>query len=487
MKNRYITTLILAAAAGTGIEAQQIASVPKLVVNIAVEQLDAGIVDERDSYTNNKLRAIIQNSIVYTSAEYPFSPVDRASAIAALSTGTTPYYNNIVGCQWLDRSTLRPVSCVDDSDYAGIFTQAKSSPSHLQTSTIGDELKVRTAGKAVVYSIAENRDAAILSAGHAANGAMWMDDGENKGWCTSTYYYKEPPKWMEAYHKLDIPSDKTTNDRIIDAALQCVRSNAMGFDYTTDMLFVTLSANKTTISATGNKAKRGKRGSRQQSTAMATSDISRDISRLVESIEQASGPDNVLFVITGTGTSNETPASISEYRIPSGTFYINRTANLLNMYLGAIYGEGKYVISFYNNHIYLDNKLIDNRRISRKDMLERAQTFLVQCAGVKKVYTSDELLTTHNSGTEKIRNGYSLTGCGDIIIETAPGWQLLNEENNQNYSSRMNFTPIPIIIYGCSVKPQRIYTTVTLDRIAPTIAKTIRIRAPNACQSHPLF
>ena len=45
----------------------------------------------------------------------------------------------------------------------------------------------------------------------------------------------------------------------------------------------------------------------------------------------------------------------------------------------------------------------------------------------------------------------------------------------------------PIIFYGTGVKPGRISTVVSTDRIAPTISKAIRIRAPNGCRSLPLF
>jgi len=75
---------------------------------------------------------------------------------------------------------------------------------------------------------------------------------------------------------------------------------------------------------------------------------------------------------------------------------------------------------------------------------------------------------------------------GDLIIEVAPGWQLLNEDNQDNYIARASFVPFPIILYGMGIKPQRVTTPVSVDRIAPTIAKSIQIRAPNACKVSPL-
>lgn len=59
---------------------------------------------------------------------------------------------------------------------------------------MGDELKVATEGKSLVYAVAPFRDAAILTAGHAADGAVWIDDHTGL-WCSSSYYGKTLPTW----------------------------------------------------------------------------------------------------------------------------------------------------------------------------------------------------------------------------------------------------------------------------------------------------
>ena len=191
-------------------------------------------------------------------------------------------------------------------------------------------------------------------------------------------------------------------------------------------------------------------------------------------------------MITSTGYAEETATDLSKYRIPTGTFYINRTANLLNMYLSAIYGQGRYAEACYHNQIYLNHKLIEQKKLSLNDVLSRSQEFLVLSAGVSDVYTTDRLLAGNND-ILKIRNGFNPNLNGDITIEVKPGWKLLNEDTQETYTSRAGFVPFPIIIYGAGTKPQRINTQVTVDRIAPTIAKSIRIRAPNACSAAPLF
>uniref|UniRef100_UPI004027C156 hypothetical protein n=1 Tax=Prevotella sp. TaxID=59823 RepID=UPI004027C156 len=110
----------------------------------------------------------------------------------------------------------------------------------------------------------------------------------------------------------------------------------------------------------------------------------------------------------------------------------------------------------------------------------------MQSAGVADVYTSERLLSG-NSDIQKIRAGYNPILSGDIIINVAPGWRLLNENTQQTSMSRAGVVPFPIVFFGDGIKHERIKEPVTVDRIAPTIAKTIRIRAPNACSVAPLF
>ena len=195
----------------------------------------------------------------------------------------------------------------------------------------------------------------------------------------------------------------------------------------------------------------------------------------------------MLFVVTSTGCSDAESANYEKYRIPTGTFYMNRSANLLNMYLGAIWGQGRYVESCFRNQMFLNQKLLESKRISMNDACQRAQEFLAQLSGVRNVYSGLQLLTNINDQTQKIRNGYNASHCGDILIEVSPGWKLYNEDNQDTQLSRASFVQFPIIFYGGGTKAGRISDHVTVDRIAPTIAKSIRIRAPNACSSEPLF
>jgi hypothetical protein len=524
MTNKYLY-LTLLAVLGFKVDASGQKSeggAPRLVVSIAIDQLRSDYLEAfAPLYLPDGFKRLLGEGLVYQNATYPFTPVDRASAIAAIGTGVTPYYNSIVGERWLNRETLRPVNCVDDEKHGGLQTTLTASPSQLGTSTIGDELKVATGGKGLVFAIAPERDAAVLAGGHAANGAFWIDDS-NGEWCSSKYYFDTLPAWLTAYNGMHSPAktiqetvwepsnylvgnfsyfmqtgmqkpfkhnftgsqrytlykaSALVNADVTELAKQCIASNGLGIDRVTDLLCLTYYAgnfNHRTVTECQIEL---------QDTYVR---LDQELSRLINHIEQQIGKERVLFVITSTGHTDEESADYEKYRIPTGTFYMNRTANLMNMYFGALWGNGKYVEAHFHNHIFLNHRLLEVKKVSMAEATSRAQEFLVQFSGVRNVYTSLQLLTGNNENLYKTRNGFNPERCGDIIIETAPGWRLIDEDTQENQLTRASFVPFPIIFFGAGTRADHVTLPVTTDRIAPTIARAIRIRAPNACSAEPL-
>jgi hypothetical protein len=508
MKNK-VSLIILAAFAACGAMAQN--SAPRLVVNITVDRLRTDYLESfMPLYGNSGLRKMLAEGTICTNGSIPFIPNDRASAIAAISTGTTPYYNGITGLRWLDRRTLRTVSCTDND------------AANLTSSTLCDELKIASAGKAIVCAVSPFRDAAELSTGHLADGVYWIND-QNGQWISSTYYTKSSPSWLTSYNNLYAPTqnvkqtwvpdntlsgqfnylsgkklDKTfkhsfkgeyqfkefitsalVNEYVTNMALQCIASNGMGIDDISDILNITYYA------GTFNDKPVKDCQMELQDTYVR---LDKDISNLISSLEKRIGKERILFVLTSTGCDDEEQIDYAKYGIPSGTFYINRTANLMNLYFGALYGQGRYVDGCFRNEIFLNHQLFEQKRVSFSDALDRAHEFLLQAQGVKDVFTFTRLMQADDSPLlNKIRGGYNPSVRGDILVEVAPGWRIYNEETRESYISNAAHPQFPIILYGAGTKATTINTQISVDRIAPTIAKTIHIRAPNACSAEPIM
>ena len=515
MKNKYlyITLLTILGITPETMAQSKILYAPRLVVTITIDQLRTDYLEAfTPLYGAGGFKKLLEQGLVFYNAGYPFNPIDRASATATLATGVTPYYHGIVGERWLNRETLRPVFSTGD----------KQTADNLQTSTIGDELKVSTEGKAKVYSIAPFNDAALMMAGHAADGSFWIDDQDGL-WKSSDYYSNNQPQWLLAFNELhslankekkpvwepfielsgkfnyyqhtenetpfmhkftgvsrfnQMKSSGIINSYVTDMVQHCVMQESMGFDRITDFLAVTYYA------GTFNHQPMSDCQIELQDTYVR---LDHELAILITYLQGKLGEEHVLFVITSTGYSDTESADYEKYHIPTGTFYMNRTSDLLNMYYGAIYGQGRYVEACFQNQLFLNHKLLESKRISLTDACTRAQEFLAQLSGVRNVYSGLQLLTNINEQTRKIRNGYNPSHCGDILIEVSPGWKLYNEENQDTQLSRASFIQFPLIFLGAKTKSERIDDHVTVDRIAPTIAKSIRIRAPNACSTEPLF
>ena len=157
MKGRILTSL-LAVMTLAGIQAQETPAVPRLVVGLTIDQFRMDYMEAFSAlYGERGFKRLWKEGRIYRNAEYDFVDVDQSSAVAAIATGALPHLNGIVGDSWLDRSTLRVINCVDDTQYMGIYTSEYTSPARLKVSTLSDELMIATQGVAEVYSISPTR------------------------------------------------------------------------------------------------------------------------------------------------------------------------------------------------------------------------------------------------------------------------------------------------------------------------------------------
>lgn len=509
-----------------GAEAQTAPDVPRLVVNVVIDQLRTDYLEAFSSlYGERGFQRLMKGGRVYQQAEYPFDGPDRASAMACLMTGASPYENGIVGERWLNRATLHPVSCIEDRQSTGHFTDEKVSPVNLSVSTITDELKVSTEGRSLVYGIAPNSEAALFAAGHAADGAFWIND-ETGQWCTTTYY-GTLPMWLTDYNnssehaarRIDkiawmpindyvgkfnyfvsskddpkpfrhtfkgdrryrqFKASAMVNEEVNDFVRYCLQNTELGADDVTDFLSVVFYAGNLDHKTVAEYPME------MQDTYVR---LDTQLGLLVDLVEQRVGAGNVLFVVTSTGYSDtdQTTADLSRYRIPTGEFNITRAQLLLNMYLTAFYGNGQYIETTQGNQIYFNLKLIEEKGINFSELLERSADFLIRLSGVRDVYTSQRLAQgAWTAGIRQLRNAYNPKCSGDILIQVSPGWYLINEQTHERLQQRDSYMGFPLCFYGYGIEPQVVETPVSVEHIAPTLARCLRIRAPNACSVSPL-
>lgn len=521
-----VTMSINAAAPGVH-HSGQTAKRPSLVVGIFVEGLSSDYVNLlRDNFGKDGFNRFINDGVSIENVD--FGPgIDATAATAMIVTGAAPSVNGIPAARVWDRDTKSDRPILIDPANIGNFTDETYSPEALKVSTLSDELRISDGGFGRVHAVAPDAQVAIILAGHAGNSGFWLNDINGK-WCTSTYYRDVPASialrnygvtlssrldtlaWtpsipldrypnLPSYKKLfpfrhTFPARETDRFRAFKASAPGNHETAtIGAEYienlnlgtrgVTDMLNLGFNVSPYLY---------GRDADNRVETLDAYIRLDSDIASIVRAIEQGPGMANSVVFIAGTPVPAGSKRDEERWHIPYGRFSPRRAISLLNVYLMAIHGNGDYVSGYYNNYFFLNRKLIKERGLKEREIRREAADFLSRMSGVSSVCTLDDILgNLAGDSPEALRRNTSPVHAGDLLVSINPGWEISDLAEDRESSNRMPViraaAPIaPVYILAPSVAPQTIGTTVDARAIAPTIARLLRIRSPNAASLPPL-
>ena len=118
MRKELLATILILTIGGW--QVHEASAQTRLVVSLTIDQLRSDYIDAYSPYYGSQgFKRLLREGKIYKRVEYSFNVKDRAAAMAALNTGTTPSVNGIIGNEWLDRETGRPRNCVDDVAFMG--------------------------------------------------------------------------------------------------------------------------------------------------------------------------------------------------------------------------------------------------------------------------------------------------------------------------------------------------------------------------------
>jgi predicted AlkP superfamily pyrophosphatase or phosphodiesterase len=174
---------------------------PKLVVVISVDQFAYEYLERfRAGFDPQGIfRRVERDGAWFTNCHHRHGVTTTAPGHSVQLTGAYPETNGIVDNGWIDRATGKEVYCVADFHAKLIGQQAgdeRVSPRNLIGDTLGDRLKIVTAGRSKVFSVSLKDRAAILMAGHAADGAFWF--GRAGHWITCDTYRTTLPPYLRS-------------------------------------------------------------------------------------------------------------------------------------------------------------------------------------------------------------------------------------------------------------------------------------------------
>lgn len=506
-----------------GLQAQSAVNRSPLVIGIIVEGLsDDYLTALEPQFTEGGFKRLIRGGIMMTDVD--FGPgIDPTAAAAMIYTGAAPMVNGVPARYVYSPSTNLVTHVMLDSKSMGNFTDETFSPRAIKVSTLSDELRMDSDGDGFVYAIAADPQIAVIAAGHAANGACWIYD-HTGNWASTTFYkdmpaavtdrnYRTPlhsrldtMKWVPALDMSDYPllsrseranpfryqypakqfdrfnSFKSTpmaNTEVTDLGIELISTTRLGRNAATDMINLAYTVNPAN-------------GSRAETMDMYIR-LDRDLARLFAAADRSAGVGNTIIFLSGTPAKSNAGADDSKWNVPTGEYSIRKALSLLNMYLMATHGNGKWVAGYYDKQFFLNRKLVTDRDLNLAAFRTEVADFLARMAGVSNVYTIDDIIAARaGDNPQALKRNTSVEHCGDVIIEINPGWVIVDDESqttvaprgqNSRPAERMSATRIPAFILTPATRQQRIDDPVDARALAPSVARVLRIRSPNAAST----
>ncbi|MGN0186966.1 MAG: alkaline phosphatase family protein [Paludibacteraceae bacterium] len=515
VKRLKIILFTLALMGTCGIAAQP--ARPRLVVTIAIDGLQNDhIVTLANRFDKGGLRKLTEGLVLPTT-QCRYVSGGAVTDVATLMTGSWPYYHGIIGEKRYDLVEDDMVPIVYDGRYHGINSVQNVSPKQLAATTLADAVKLNQP-KAKVYAIALNAANAVVFGGHTANAAIWLDD-ETGRLATTDFYEYGLPLWADKVnHSTTIdnylhyewrplyelgtykyaastasetaftqPDDRQplseqiyrfkhspfVNTLMKDLAIRALRDEKMGVDAFTDFLMVEFTVKLP----------------REQGNALLSAEkedmylrLDKELRLLFDAIDLSVGLDNTLIVVAGTAEESYSLRHLTRNGIVAGEFNAKRSMALLNAYLMAIYGQGRYVSGYCARNIYLNKSLIEKQHIDRYELEQHVAQFMTEFQGVHNAYTSAEIKLASGVGTDelsRIRNSAFKTTCGDVVFTLLPGWVEVNDRNEVVGMSNVRNAQMAVYLLGNGV-PQQICPAAEVTDIAPTVCNLLQIPWPNA-------
>ncbi|PKQ65677.1 hypothetical protein BZG02_01335 [Labilibaculum filiforme] len=504
---------------------------PKLVVGIVVDHLRA---DYYFRYSHllgdGGFKRLMNQGTYCKNSKFSYLYSQTGPDHASIFTGTPPAYHGIISNGWYNRLSGELELAKEDKNVklVGIDSKEKGSSSKkMLASTLGDEIKLFNSHSRVI-SVALNCESALFSAGHAADGAYWMDDQSGK-FITSSYYQDTLYNWVKEFNEkkfTDFYLNKTwtpfngsnkpkVSDKLLgkvglnteffydlnkekkeqgykaikttpfgnmlvkDFAIASVINENLGKDDDADFLSVT-------FSCLGDKHRELSPFAPEMLDNFIRLD--KELEHLLSFLDEQIGMENVLIFVTADQSANYTPENLIEQNIPNGYFSTYNAIALLKSYFNILYGNGEWVLGYDSQQVYLNHQLIEDSKLSVIDLQIKAAEFLIQFSGVATTTTANSLVKSNytHGVIQKVQRSFNQKRSGDVMLTLEPGWMHSIKDERDEIAQYSYTNQVPLFWYGWKIKRSVISRSIYIEDIVPTISSFLNISIPSGCDGNPI-
>ena len=511
---------------------------PKLVVGIVVDQMRWDYLYRyQKRYTEGGFSRMLREGYTCENTALPYVPSVTAIGHTCIYTGSVPSIHGIAGNNFVkdgqkvyctDDKTVKPVGSTSD---AGLM-----SPRNIWTTTIGDEMRIASNGRAKVVGVSLKDRASILPAGHNPNGAYWFDDATGR-FITSTYYMDKLPQWVRAFNDKHLPeqylsadwntlypkatyAESTADDTpyengiregvnptlplplpalyrkygygiirntpfgntlTLDLARAAIEGEQLGSDEETDLLAISCSCTDYIGHQTGTHA-------------IETEDtylrLDQALADFLAYLDQKIGRGNYLVFLTADHGAMNNARFLQDRRIPAGSWDSKAAARKLREALAKDYPQAADLIKTVMNYqVFLNVDAIRSARLDASKVKERVVSLLQQDPDVLYACDMEKVATASIPDEVKYRiiNGYNRERSGSVAIVLKPNHYDHGMKGTDHGTWNPYDTHIPLVFMGWGIKHGSTTRPTYMTDIAPTIAALLHVQAPNGNIGRPIF
>jgi predicted AlkP superfamily pyrophosphatase or phosphodiesterase len=518
---------------------------PKLLVVLVVDGLPNEQVQRyRGQFGQGGFRRLLEQGASFSNAHQAHGITVTAVGHAAILSGAYPYQHGVVANNWIDPVTHVPTYCTEDTAYTYLGEETKSSdgtsPARLRVSTLGDELRYASGGRAKVVTVSGKDRGAILLAGKTGTAYMYMDKSGN--FASSSYYMAEHPAWVQRFQAAKpqdryygkswtplLPAEAYAGDAEGPPAAANGGRNRFPFSYYSesgaldasyyarlrvgpyldeltlefaraaiegenlgrnpagvpDVLGVSLSSHDYVNHAFGPESKMSHDHLQR---------LDRMLAGFFSYLDQRLGRDKVMVVLTADHGFANVPEFARAHKHDADRIQGDNMVAALEQHLAARFSVPRLVLASTAPNvlpnIYLDHELMEKHGLNSADVEQAASRFLLRQPGVTEVFTRSQFESGAAATTRiamLMRRAWHRQVSGDLIVVNKPNW-FPGSGTGTTHGSPYNYdTNVPLMIMGKQwIKPGVYGQYAEVVDIAPTLAHLLRLRPPSGAEGRVL-
>lgn len=465
---------------------------PRLVVGIVVDQMRWDYLYYYGSHyaPDGGINRLLREGFSCANTQIDYVPTVTACGHASLYTGTTPAVHGIAGNNFEVQG--RQVASVDDPSVQSVGTTSdagRRSPRNLLSTTIGDELKAAIGFNSKVVGIAIKDRAAVLPAGHAADGAYWFDKSV-PAFVTSSYYMERLPEWMQRFNSSQrklLSQNLSLSWRGVTATFLAAQAAVDGEklgqrDGCTDMLAISVSTTDQTAHEFGTRS------------AIVDScywELDRQLASFFSMLDASVGQGQYLVFLSADHGGTNSAAYNTSHRLPTGAWLCWDKEKPFNDWMKARFGQGGLVKWINQFNVYINEDSIAAAHLNRAEVMQAACQWLEQFPEVDRAVCIEKCLTEPMPAElrERLVRGYYPGRSGQIFAILKPGGYAgdARKAGSSHGTPGMDDSHIPLVFMGWGVKHGETFAETHITDMAPTVCALLHIQMPSGAIGHPIL